>query len=50
MIAAALLFILVTEVLGTGPSESLLIGEAVSVWAFGVSWLWKGLELDMLRR
>ena len=50
VIAAALLFILVTEVLGTGPAESLLIGEAVSVWAFGVSWLWKGLELDMLRR
>jgi hypothetical protein len=50
LIAAALAFILVTEVLGTGPAESLLIGEAVSIWAFGVSWLWKGLELDMLRR
>jgi hypothetical protein len=50
VIAAALLFILVTQVLGTGPAESLLIGEAVSVWAFGASWLWKGLELDMLRR
>jgi hypothetical protein len=31
-------------------SKSLLIGEAVSVWAFGASWLMKGLELDILRR
>jgi hypothetical protein len=50
VIGAALLFVLVTEVFDVGPSESLLIGEAVSVWAFGVSWLWKGLEVDMLRR
>jgi hypothetical protein len=49
VIAAALLFVLVTELFDVGPSESLLIGEAVSVWAFGVSWLWKGLEVDMLR-
>ena len=49
VIAAALLFVLVTEVFDVGPRESLLIGEAVSVWAFGVSWLWKGLEVDMLR-
>ena len=48
VIAAMLLWILVTEVFDTGPAESLLIGEAVSVWAFGVSWLWKGLEVDML--
>ena len=40
---------LAAEVFDTGPAESLLIGEAVSVWAFGVSWLWKGLEVDMLR-
>jgi hypothetical protein len=32
-----------------GPGESLLVGEAASVWAFGVSWLWKGLEVDLLR-
>lgn len=50
VIGAALLFILVTQVFDTGPAETLLIGEAVSVWAFGVSWLWKGLEVDMLRR
>jgi hypothetical protein len=30
-------------------SRSLLIGETVSVWAFGASWLMKGLELDYLR-
>ena len=33
-----------------GPSESLLIGEWVAIWAFGASWLMKGLELDYLRR
>ena len=49
VIALALLFVLVTEVFSVGPRESLLIGEALSVWAFGVSWLWKGLEVDMLR-
>jgi hypothetical protein len=48
-IAAALLWIGVTQAAG-GPSRSLLIGEAVSVWAFGASWLMKGLELDILRR
>jgi O-antigen/teichoic acid export membrane protein len=48
-IGAALLWIAVTQVSGWGPSRSLLYGEAVAVWAFGASWLWKGLELDMLR-
>ena len=48
-IAAALVWIALTEVTGWGPNESLLYGEAVSAWAFGASWLWKGLELDMLR-
>jgi hypothetical protein len=48
-IAAALVWIGVTQAAG-GPSRSLLIGEAVSVWAFGVSWFMKGLELDILRR
>ena len=32
------------------PSKTLLIGEWVAVWAFGASWLLKGLERDMLRR
>jgi hypothetical protein len=48
-IGAALLWIALTQLSGWGPSESLLYGEAVSAWAFGASWLWKGLELDMLR-
>ena len=48
-ILAALAWSAVTEVSGWGPSRSLLYGEAVAVWAFGASWLWKGLELDMLR-
>jgi hypothetical protein len=30
------------------PPRALLYGEAISVWAFGASWLMKGLELDML--
>jgi hypothetical protein len=47
-IAAALVWIGVTQAAG-GPSRSLLIGEAVSVWAFGASWFMKGLELDLLR-
>jgi hypothetical protein len=48
VIAAALLFIVVTSLLG-GPSKSLLIGEAIALWAFGASWFMKGLELDILR-
>jgi hypothetical protein len=47
-IAVALVWIVVTELFG-GPPNSLLYGEAVSVWAFGASWLMKGLELDILR-
>jgi hypothetical protein len=31
-------------------SKTLLIGEWVAVWAFAASWLFKGLERDMLRR
>lgn len=49
LIGAALLWIGVTEVAGW-PRTSLLIGEAVAVWAFGASWLMKGLEIDALRR
>jgi hypothetical protein len=43
----ALVWIGVTALVG-GPSRSLLIGEWVSAWAFGASWLMKGAELDML--
>ena len=49
VIVLALLWIAVTELSGSGPRNSLLYGEAVAVVAFGASWLWKGLELDMLR-
>ena len=48
-IGVALVWIAVTELTEWGPNESLLYGEAVSALAFGASWLWKGLELDMLR-
>jgi len=43
----ALLWIVITLSVGW-PPRALLIGECVSAWAFGVSWLWKGAELDML--
>jgi hypothetical protein len=47
LMAAALVWMSVTALAG-GPSRSALIGQAVSAWAFGASWLMKGLELDML--
>lgn len=43
----ALLWIVITLSVGW-PPRALLIGEWVSAWAFGLSWLWKGAELDML--
>lgn len=45
--ALAVLWIVVTLSVGW-PPRALLIGEWVSAWAFGASWLAKGLELDML--
>jgi hypothetical protein len=48
VIVAAVAFIAVTGLVG-GLSEALLLGEWVSIWAFGASWLAKGLELDILR-
>ncbi len=48
VIAAAILFIPVTS-WGFHFEQSLLVGEIASVWAFGFSWLAKGLELDVLR-
>jgi hypothetical protein len=45
---ASLIFVAVAALAGQ-PSRTLLIGEAISVWAFGASWLMKGLELDILR-
>ena len=44
----ALLWIVVTH-FADWPSQSLLIGEWVSAWAFGVSWFAKGAEWDMIR-
>ena len=43
----ALAWIVVTMIAGW-PYRSLLIGEWVSAWAFGLSWLTKGAEWDML--
>lgn len=48
-IVAAFAWSAVTAFSDWGPSRSLLYGEAVAVWAFGASWLLKGLERDMLR-
>lgn len=47
VIVLALLWIVATMI-ADWPSDHLLIGEWVSVWAFGASWLTKGAELDML--
>ena len=49
VIAAALVWMLGDAVFDWGPRRALLYGEWLSVWAFGVSWLWKGLEVDLLR-
>jgi hypothetical protein len=48
VIALALVWCFVTWQFDVGPDEALLYGESVAVWAFGVSWLWKGLEREML--
>jgi hypothetical protein len=42
-------FVAITKFLDWFDSYSLLIGETVAVLAFGLSWLMKGLELDILR-
>lgn len=47
-IALAALFIVVTKWTGRLDNYSLLIGETVAVVAFGLSWLMKGLELEVL--
>jgi hypothetical protein len=49
LIVAALLWMGSYELFAHwGPSQTLLIGEALSLVAFGASWLLKGLELDTL--
>jgi len=47
--AAAILWIIVTALAG-GPQYSTLIGEWTAAWAFGLSWLTKGLEMRQLPR
>jgi hypothetical protein len=47
-IGVALAWIGITEMTDWGSRESLLYGEAAAVWAFGLSWLMKGAELDIL--
>lgn len=42
--AGAILWIIVTSLAG-GPKYSTLIGEWTAAWAFGLSWLTKGLEM-----
>jgi len=46
-IAAAVLYYGISRLAGGTPRD-LLVTELVSVWAFGASWLMKGLELDVL--
>lgn len=48
VIVIALIWCFVTWQFDVGPDEALLYGETAAVWAFGVSWLWKGLEREML--
>lgn len=49
VIAAAIVFVAVTKLLGLWQSHSLLIGEVAAVLAFGTSWLAKGSEISSLR-
>ncbi len=48
VIAAAVVFIAFSKLV-VGPPGYLLIGEVAAVWAFGASWLMKGLELGVFR-
>ncbi|MFC5261638.1 hypothetical protein ACFPJ1_05890 [Kribbella qitaiheensis] len=50
IIVLALIFIVVTMLTDWLRDYSLIIGEAVAVFAFGASWLTKGLELDFFRQ
>jgi hypothetical protein len=48
LIVAAVVFSLIMKTTGWLQNYSLIIGESIAVLAFGVSWLMKGLELDVL--
>jgi hypothetical protein len=47
LIVGALALAAVAGITGS-PDKGLLIAEWVAIWAFGASWLMKGLELDVL--
>jgi hypothetical protein len=48
VILAAVAYVLITKWLHQFDEHSLFYGETVAVLAFGLSWLMKGLELDVL--
>jgi hypothetical protein len=48
VIVLSVVFMAVTKWRGWFDDYSLLVGESVAVLAFGVSWLMKGMELDVL--
>jgi hypothetical protein len=48
LIAVAAIYIIVTQSLGIFDRYSILIGECIVTVAFGLSWLFKGLELAVL--
>lgn len=49
IIVLALVWCAITYFGEVGPARALLYGESVAVFAFGASWLGKGLELETLR-
>jgi len=50
LIGLAAAFIVLTQALGVFDNHSILIGEIVVTVAFGLSWLFKGLDRDVLPR
>ncbi len=49
LILVSVLFIVATQLWDVWDTYSILIGEAVAIWAFGVSWFLKGFDLKVLR-
>lgn len=50
LIGLAVVFIVLTQAVGVFDKHSILIGEIVVTVAFGLSWLFKGLDRDVLPR
>jgi hypothetical protein len=48
LIVGAVAYVAMTKATGWHKNYAMIIGESVAVLAFGVSWLMKGLELDVL--